>query len=276
MNKDLGRLEIMSRIKNKFDELRSQNKKALVVYLTAGDPNLEDSVAAALAAIEAGADILEVGVPFSDPLADGPVIQRAMNRALEAGGGFDGALEVVRRVRAKSDVPIILFGYVNPLMWHGLKDSCARVADAGGDGFLVVDLPPEEADELKGLARERNLDWITLVAPTSGAERTEMLAQSASGFVYVISMTGVTGAKLSQTDTVQKIVSMVKSATDVPACVGFGVRDRASARAVAEVADGVVVGSAIVKLLEENQGIEGTKAVTKLVGELRAGIDEAV
>ena len=266
----------MSRIKNKFDELRSQNKKALVVYLTAGDPNLEDSVAAALAAIEAGADILEVGVPFSDPLADGPVIQRAMNRALEAGGGFDGALEVVRRVRAKSDVPIILFGYVNPLMWHGLKDSCARVADAGGDGFLVVDLPPEEADELKGLARVRNLDWITLVAPTSGAERTEMLAQSASGFVYVISMTGVTGAKRSQTDTVQKIVSMVKSATDVPACVGFGVRDRASARAVAEVADGVVVGSAIVKLLEENQGVEGTKAVAKLVGELRAGIDEAV
>ena len=213
----------MSRIKNTFDSLKSQNKKALVVYLTAGDPNLEDSVAAALAAIEAGADVLEVGVPFSDPLADGPVIQRAMNRALEAGGGFEGALEVVRRVRAKSDVPIILFGYVNPLMWHGLKESCERVSDAGGDGLLVVDLPPEEADELKGLAREKGLDWITLVAPTSGKTRTEVLAKSASGFVYVISMMGVTGAKLSQTDGVEKIVSMVKSATDVPACVGFGV-----------------------------------------------------
>ena len=266
----------MSRIKNKFSELQSHNRKALVVYLTAGDPNLEDSVAAALAAIEAGADILEVGVPFSDPLADGPVIQRAMNRAIEGGGGFDGALEVVRRVRAKSDVPIILFGYVNPLMWHGLKESCARVSEAGGDGLLVVDLPPEEADELKGLARERNLDWITLVAPTSGAERTKVLAESASGFVYVISMTGVTGAKLSQTDTVQKVVSMVKSATDVPACVGFGVRDQESARAVAEVADGVVVGSAIVKVLEENQGPKGAQAVAELVGELRAGIDEAV
>lgn len=266
----------MSRIKNTFDTLQSQNKKALVVYLTAGDPNLEDSVAAALAAIEAGADILEVGVPFSDPLADGPVIQRAMNRALEAGGGFEGALEVVRQVRSQSNVPIILFGYVNPLMWHGLEESCTKVADAGGDGLLVVDLPPEEADELKGLARERDLDWITLVAPTSGESRTEMLARSASGFVYVISMTGVTGAKLSQTDTVQKVVSMVKASTDVPACVGFGVRDRESARAVAEVADGVVVGSAIVKVLEENQGVEGAKAVAKLVAELRAGIDEAV
>ena len=266
----------MSRIKNTFDSLKSQNKKALVVYLTAGDPNLEDSVAAALAAIEAGADVLEVGVPFSDPLADGPVIQRAMNRALEAGGGFEGALEVVRRVRAHSDVPIILFGYVNPLMWHGLKESCERVSDAGGDGLLVVDLPPEEADELKGLAREKGLDWITLVAPTSGASRTEVLAKSASGFVYVISMTGVTGAKLSQTDRVEKIVSMVKSATDVPACVGFGVRDRESARAVAEVADGVVVGSAIVKVLEENQGLEGSRAVAKLVADLRAGVDEAV
>ena len=148
----------MSRIKNTFDSLKSQNKKALVVYLTAGDPNLEDSVAAALAAIEAGADVLEVGVPFSDPLADGPVIQRAMNRALEAGGGFDGALEVVRRVRAKSDVPIILFGYVNPLMWHGLKESCERVSDAGGDGLLVSTFLQKRRTNLKA-SRARKV-WI--------------------------------------------------------------------------------------------------------------------
>ena len=266
----------MSRIEKTFDALRANNKKALVVYLTAGDPNLEDSVAAALAAVEAGADILEVGVPFSDPLADGPVIQRAMNRALEAGGGFEGALEVVRRVREQSDVPIILFGYVNPLMWHGQRESCERFAEAGGDGLLVVDLPPEEADELKGFAAERHLDWITLVAPSSGPERTRMLSEAASGFVYVISMMGVTGAKLTHTEGVSKVVSMVQDATSVPACVGFGVRDRESARAVAEVADGVVVGSAIVKVLEENRGVEGTKAVAQLVGELRAGIDEAV
>ncbi len=261
----------MDRLAETFAGLERNARKALVVYLTASDPSLDDSVQAALAAVRAGADVLEVGVPFSDPIADGPVIQRAMGRALAAGGGLAAAFELTRRVRAESAVPIVLFGYVNPLLSLGLEASCQAAAAAGVDGLLVVDLPPEEAGELRAVAARHGLAWVSLVAPTSG-ERVGRIARDASGFVYLVSMTGVTGGKLADPTRLAPLVAQVRAARAVPVCIGFGIRDAESARAAAALADGVVVGSAVVAALEA----EGAAGVGRLVGELRAGLDGSV
>ncbi len=260
----------MSRLAEAFTLLRAQRRKALLVYLTAGDPDAARSIAAAEAALAAGADILEVGVPFSDPVADGPVIQRAMSRALAGGGGLLPALEVVRAVRQKSQAPIVLFGYCNPLLWYGMEESVRRAKDAGADGLLVVDLPPEEAGPMKAAAAATGLDWVTLVAPTSGPERARRLAETATGFVYVISMTGVTGGAVQDPSAVAPLVEIARRA-GVPACIGFGIRDAKSAAAAGRLADGVVVGSAIVAALETG----GPARVGELVAELRRGLDAA-
>jgi tryptophan synthase alpha chain len=260
-----------SRIAQRFATLKARGKKALLVYLTAGDPDGPRSLEAARAAIAAGADLIEIGVPFSDPIADGPVIQRAMGRALAGGGGFLPALELVRKLRAESDIPIVLFGYGNPLLWYGIEDSAKQARAAGADGLLVVDVPPEEADPWRRAAASCGLDWVTLVAPTSGRERAKTLAETASGFVYVVSMTGVTGGALSDPSGVAPLVEVVR-ATGVPACIGFGIRDAESAARAARLADGVVVGSAIVSVLESG-GVEGPARVGALVAELRRGLD---
>ena len=265
----------MGRLETTFERLASERKKALVIYLTAGDPDLDTSVDAAVAAVEAGADIIEVGVPFSDPLADGPVIQRAMNRALENGCNFDGALEVVERLRAKTEAPVVVFGYINPLLWKGFDNSAKAIADAGGDGILVVDVPPEESDGFRDIARNHGLDWVSLVAPTSGPERAAQIAERASGFLYVISMMGTTGGDLTSTDAAQAMISAARTKSSLPACVGFGVRDAATARAAAEAGEGVVVGSAVVRALESGGPQEGIEHLKALVSELRRGIDSA-
>ena len=263
----------MGRLDDSFKGFADSGRKALVIYLTACDPDLETSVAAAKAAIAGGADVIEVGVPFSDPLADGPVIQRAMNRALERGGNFDGALEVVRQIRAHSDVPVVVFGYINPLLWMGFEQSAKAVAEAGADGLLVVDVPPEEAEEFRATARKHGLDWVSLIAPTSGPERAARIAANASGFLYVISMMGTTGGDLSSTDAAEKMIGAARKTSQLPACVGFGVRDATTARAAAAVGEGVVVGSAVVRALEEGGSENGVANVEALVRVLREGID---
>lgn len=264
----------MKRLAQTFERLRQDRRKALVVYLTAGDPDLQGSVQAARAAIAAGADILEIGVPFSDPVADGPVIQRAMLRALQAGGGFDQALEVMRQVRAESAVPIIAFGYANPLLWTGFRDSCKRLAAAGADGLLVVDVPTEESQDLEAAVADAGMAWVPLVAPTTGIARITTVAARATGFVYMVSMTAVTGGDLTDVTRLEPLIAAVRRATPFPVCLGFGVRDRASAARAAQVADGVVVGSAIVACLEAGAAHgDGAARVTAIVRELRAGVD---
>ena len=265
----------MGRIDERFESLRAEGRKALVIYLTAGDPDFDGALDAALAAVESGADVLEVGVPFSDPVADGPVIQEAMCRALDAGGGLSQSLELVRRVREKSSIPIVLFGYFNPLLWWGFEESARRIAEAGADGLLVVDLPPEEAGPFKAAAREHGLDWVSLAAPTSGSERVASIAANATGFLYLVSMTGVTGGALSDTRPVESMIEVARGAANIPACVGFGVRDAESAKRLGAIADGVVVGSEIVRVLR--RGVEekvGARYVGELVQNLRRALDE--
>lgn len=264
----------MNRIDHCFESLKQSNKKALVIYLTAGDPNLESSFNAAKAAIDGGADILEIGVPFSDPVADGPVIQEAMNRALAAGGGLSQSLELVRLIRDISDIPLVLFGYFNPLLHWGFEATMQKVAQAGVDGLLVVDLPPEESAPYRAHAAEFGMSWVSLTAPTSGSDRVASIAKSASGFLYLVSMTGVTGGELNDTSAVEEMVRVARENSTIPTCVGFGVRDGASAARLARIADGVVVGSEVVRAL--TRGIESNREaapVQELVAKLRQALD---
>lgn len=263
----------MGRVQTTFEALQRAGKKALVAYLTSGDPDEERSVEAALRVIDAGADILEIGIPFSDPTADGPVIQRAMLRSLAGGGGFDSALRVVGAVRkARPTVPLVAFGYLNPWLAPGLESALDSAAEAGVDALLVVDAPHEEAQPITAAAADRHIDWVSLVAPTSGGSRAQMLAAEATGFVYVISMTGVTGSAFAGVERVTPLVASIREATTAPVCVGFGVRDAESARAASAVADGVVVGSALVSIVEEGLELE---RLDRLMNELRRGVDAA-
>src|SRR5688572_12595322 len=241
----------MTRLSDTLSRLHGQHTKALVVYLTASDPSLDGSVEAALAAVRGGADVLEIGVPFSDPIADGPVIQKAMGRALAAGGGLTAAMKLVEALRRDTQCPIVLFGYLNPLLWDGIEATCQRIAQAGADGLLVVDVPYEEAAPYKGAAAAAGLDWVSLVAPTTSSERAAAIAKDATGFLYVVSMTGVTGGALTGVTAVQPLLQSVRRHSSIPVCMGFGVRDEQTAALAAEAADGVVVGSAIVQALDE-------------------------
>jgi len=243
----------VSRIADCFARARAERRKVLVVYLTASDPDLETSQRAIQAAIDAGADIIELGVPWSDPSADGPVIQAAMLRALKAGGGVRSALEVCRRLRtANAETPLILFGYANPIVVMGAGPFAHEARDAGADGVLCVDYPPDEdADLTTALAKQR-LDFIPLLAPTSTADRIGAAAKVASGFIYYVSLTGITGVKLADVADPQRRVEEIRAATSrkIPVVVGFGIKTPADARAVAAFADGVVVGSAAVGIVE--------------------------
>lgn len=257
-----------------FERLRIQKRKALVVYLTAADPSADESVDIALAAIQNGADIIELGMAFSDPVADGPVIQKAMQRALSGGATFDTILQVARRIRQHSEIPLILFGYLNPLMYRGIENACESVRNAGMDGMLVVDLPAEEATFARSAATKVGLEWVTLVAPPSGKQRAAAVAQQATGFVYVVSMTGVTGGHLTDFSPAADLVSGIRSVSKTPICIGFGVRDETSAKKAAQLADGVVVGTAIVNEVEQGMAHgDCAKRVGAKVAELRRGVD---
>jgi tryptophan synthase alpha chain len=242
----------MSRIGRRFAQLRAEGRKGFLAFVTAGDPSLERTVEVALELERGGADVLELGVPFSDPLADGPVIQRASERALRRGVRLSGVIEAARQIRQRSELPLVLFSYLNPLLRYGLDRLAGDAREAGLDGVLVSDLPPEEAGEWLAVARERDLDTVFLVAPTSPDERLRSIAEVSRGFVYAVSRTGVTGEKDALSDDARPLVSRLKALTQEPVALGFGISTPEQVRAAAAVADGVVVGSALVRFLEEH------------------------
>ncbi|HEX6805345.1 MAG TPA: tryptophan synthase subunit alpha [Terriglobales bacterium] len=227
-----------------------------VAYLTSGDPNLSASREVALAAISAGADVIELGVPFSDPVADGPVIQRASERALRNGVSLGDVLNVAAQIRRESDAGLIIFSYFNPILRMGVEKFADRAAQAGVDGALMTDLPVEEAGEYLGHMRKRNLATVFLAAPTSTDERLKRIAEASTGFIYGVSRTGVTGARKELTDDAQKLVRRLRKFTKLPIAVGFGISTPQQFAAVGEFADAGVIGSAIVQTVESNPGKE--------------------
>ena len=257
----------MNRIARTFDALKRGGRKGLVGFLTAGDPDLQTSERNIREAIAGGLDVLELGVPFSDPTADGPTIQEASQRALAAGVCMRDVLGLVRRLRADHDLPIVLFGYVNPLFNYGYEKLCADAAEAGADGLLVVDLPFEESGELRPAMDAHGLCLIPLIAPTTGVERAGAVLERASGFVYYIMVTGVTGAREQLATDVAGHVEPMRRLTPLPIAVGFGISDGRQARAAAASADAVVVGSALVRAALGGSG-------AAFVRELRQGLDE--
>jgi len=241
----------MKRIEATFRALKAKKEKALIVYLTAGDPNLAKTEELILGLADAGVDIIEVGVPFSDPTADGPVIQAAAKRALDGGANLPDILGMIKRVRRTSEIPIVLFGYYNPLFIYGGRHFARTAGEAGVDGILVVDLPPEESAELRQYTDKAGIDYISLIAPTSGRKRTAAIAGKASGFLYYISITGVTGTATPQTENVKKDVGQIRKLTSLPVVVGFGISTPQQAAEIAPHADGIVIGSAFVRMIAE-------------------------
>ncbi len=237
----------MSRIDATFATLKKRGQKALIPFITAGDPSLAKTKAYVKALVDGGADIIELGMPFSDPMADGPVIQEADERALKHGTNLTGILRLVSELRRQVSVPIVLMGYYNPVYRYGIKKFSRDAQRAGVDGCLLADLPLEESDEVLGAFNARDIDFIYLLAPTSNVKRVKGIAKKASGYLYYVSMTGITGAQLNQLKGVQQKVRTIRRYAKQPLAVGFGISKPAQARAVAKFADGVVVGSAFVK-----------------------------
>ncbi len=267
----------MSRIGRRFRQLRGDGRKALIPFVTAGDPEPSATLPLMHAMVSAGADLIELGVPFSDPMADGPVIQRASERALERGVSLGDTLEMVRQFRSTdTQTPVVLMGYLNPVEVMGYADFAASAAKAGVDGVLTVDLPPEEAQELVQALREHEVDPIFLLAPTSTRERTERICAVASGFVYYVSLRGVTGSSRLDVSDVAEKLARIREITNLPVGVGFGIRDAESAARVAVVSDAVVVGSALVSKIEELLGEPERIAseVAVLLSGMRRAIDE--
>jgi tryptophan synthase alpha chain len=250
--------------------LRFPSRPSLVAYLTCGDPDLATSRDIAFAAIDAGADVIELGVPFSDPVADGPVIQRASERALRRGTTLHQVLEVGKEIRQRSPVGLIIFTYLNPVMRMGLTKFSAAAQDAGIDGALITDLPVEESHDYMAEMQKKNLATVFLAAPTSTDERLKQIARSSTGFVYAVSRTGVTGARQQMPEDAPKLVRRLRRYTSLPVAVGFGISSSAQFRAVGEFADAAVVGSAIVEIIERNPGKEA-ESVAQFVGSLVVG-----
>jgi len=263
----------MSRIKETFTILKEQQKTALIPFITAGDPDLEVTAKLVLALADAGADLIELGVPFSDPMADGPTIQAASERALAAGTTLKGVLQLVTEVRKTTQIPLVLMGYYNPVFHYGAEDFASDAASAGVDALLLVDLPPEEVAEIHGVMSQAGIDLITLLAPTTPRERMVRLAAAAEGYLYYVSMTGVTGAQKISPEDIRVAVEELKGMTDIPVAVGFGITTAADAKAVGAFADGVIVGSALVKIIAEyGQSEKLLPEVTKFIAELKHGL----
>ncbi|MEZ5502564.1 MAG: tryptophan synthase subunit alpha [Halioglobus sp.] len=271
----------MSRIAGRFRELAEQGRTALIPYIVAGDPGQDVTVRLMHRLVDSGADIIELGVPFSDPMAEGPVIQQAHERALANGTTLGTALRMVGEFRkADTGTPVLLMGYANPVMHMGYAAFADAAAGAGLDGLLTVDIPPEEVDGINHELQRVDMDNIFLVAPTTPEERVARIAARASGFIYYVSLKGVTGAGHLDTESVARSLATIRRHSKLPVAVGFGIKDAASARSVAAVADGVVVGSALVQAMaaaiEAGQGHDGAiAAATSLLQQIREGIDSA-
>jgi tryptophan synthase alpha chain len=247
-----------------------------VIYLCAGDPDLETTSRLIVAAAKAGADVIEIGMPFSDPTADGVAIQKASERALARGTSLRGLLDAVRRARRETDVPFLLFGYYNPILAYGEQKLVGDAAEAGIDGFLVVDLPPEECEPLRAPAVERGLDYVPLVAPTSNQWRVELAASAATAFIYYVSVTGVTGAKGADIGAAAERAAAVSRETGMPVALGFGVKTPDDVAAAAKHVQGVVVGTAIVRAIESASSADAAvEAVRQLVSTLAAASGRA-
>jgi tryptophan synthase alpha chain len=263
----------MSRIGNRFAKLRARGERAFVPFVTAGDPDLATSEAIVLALAEAGADVIEIGVPFSDPIADGPTIQRATERALAKGTTLRRVLELARRVRAKTDVPLALMGSANPYYTMGPAGFAKAAAEAGVDGVLVPDLPPEEGFELYGALESAGVDGVLLAAPTTTEARLRLLAEKSRGFLYFVSLTGITGARAELAADLEANVRRAQAAGPLPVVVGFGISTPEHARAVGAYADGIAVGSALVNLIERAKSPDdAVDSVAQLATAMKAAL----
>lgn len=263
----------MGRIADAFAKARTENRAALVIYLCAGDPDLKTTEELIVTAAEAGADVIELGVPFSDPTADGPAIQRAAERALRGGTTLAKVLDTVRTVRRRTSVPILLFGYYNPVLGYGEQRLVDDAAECGADGFLVVDLPPEESAGLRDPAIQKGLDFVPLVAPTSNPERIAQAGRAATSFIYYVSMTGVTGSQATDLRGAAERAASLQAELGRPVALGFGVKTKDDVATVAPYVDGVVVGSAVVRAIEEASSQDAAvTAVRALVSELADGL----
>jgi tryptophan synthase alpha chain len=268
----------MSRLAAKFESLKSSGRKALIPYVTAGFPFADITPELMHGMVAAGADVIELGVPFSDPMADGPVIQKAGEKALALGIGTVQVLAMVKSFRAKdSTTPVVLMGYANPVerydLVHG-KDSFIRdAAQAGVDGILVVDYPPEECEEFAAKLKAESLDLIFLLAPTSTDERMQQVARVASGYVYYVSLKGVTGAGHLDTDAVEQALPRIRRHVNIPVGVGFGIRDAGTAKAIGKVADAVVIGTKIIQLLESQPRESAVATVAEFLRGIRSALD---
>jgi len=264
----------MSRIAARFAALAAAKRKALIPYITAGDPDPALTVRLMQALTEAGSDIIELGVPFSDPMADGPVIQRSSERALAKGVSLAAVLEIVREFRGSNQqTPIVLMGYANPIEAMGTEKFVSAAAAAGVDGVIVVDYPPEECGQFADLARRHDMDAIFLLAPTSTDRRIKEVARVGSGFLYYVSLKGVTGANTIDLDDVASRIPKIRAATGLPIGVGFGIRDAESARAVARTADAVVIGSRIIQEIEAAGPGEAVARVKAFLKPIREALD---
>lgn len=256
-------------LKEKFASLESKGEKALVLFVTAGDPSLEDLPAILEALEEGGADVIEVGIPFSDPIADGPTIQASDQRALDRGTTPYGALQALSK--ASISIPVVLMGYYNPVLRKGLTEFAERAAASGASGAIISDLTPEEAGPWKAASAKAGLDTVFLAAPTSTDHRLTQVCHASTGFVYAVSRTGVTGAKASVSEEVSHLVERIKKRTDLPVCVGFGISTPDQVRAVTESADGAVIGSWLVTLLDKEwQGGKGRAEIVRRIKEMKA------
>jgi tryptophan synthase alpha chain len=260
----------MTRIQQLFDRRKSEGKAALIAYLTAGDPTPEATPGLVAALERGGADLIELGVPFSDPIADGPVIQRGADRALKAGTSVAKVLDIAKRIRAASEIPLLLFTYLNPVLRYGLENLARDAKAAGIDGCLLTDVSVEEAEVYVNAMRAAGLDTVFLAAPTSTPERLKLVAKYSSGFIYLVSRTGVTGERAEISTMLQPLIDATRAISALPLAAGFGISTPEQAGAVAKIADGVVVGSAIVRLIEQNAGEAGLENYAR---SLRIGMD---
>ncbi len=262
----------MNRIDEKFRELRNEGRRAFIPYITAGFPDLETNLELVRKMERRGVDIIELGVPFSDPIADGPTIQASSQAALEKGTSLDDVLRLARKIRETSRIPLVLMGYLNPFLARPPGKLAADLARSGVDGVIIPDLPPEEADPIRLPLKKRGIHTIFLLAPTSPPERIKLAAKKSGGFIYYVSMTGVTGGEASISRELREKVRQIKRAGDLPVCVGFGISNREQLRKVWETADGAIVGSALIKpFLEEPSDRAGLARCLKSLDRLLAG-----